>query len=247
MRKLVIALAALALVGGAVPAQAILNGQPDGNAHPYVGMVSDLEFICSGAAVSPTRFLTAAHCFGGGPGTPVLLSFDENGFAPGATLVTGRWYPHPGWCAPCGNGLPERDRDDVAVVVLDAPVSLPRYAQLPPLGFVDTLPKKQLVTSVGYGLQDRPKNPDASCCTRFRATSTLSPGNGRLSSDFLKLSANPGQGKGGVCFGDSGGPNLVGDTILGVNSFGTNFNCAGVTYSNRVDIPSTRTFIDSFL
>jgi hypothetical protein len=41
------------------------------------------------------------------------------------------------------------------------------------------------------------------------------------------LRANPGGGSGGTCFGDSGGPVLLGDTniVLGVNSFVTNNNC----------------------
>ena len=51
-------------------ALAITNGQPDGNGHPYVGIA--IQFIpdqpgfvtlCSGAALSSTVFLTAAHCF----------------------------------------------------------------------------------------------------------------------------------------------------------------------------------------
>ena len=46
----------------------VTNGQPDGNRHPYVGLA--IQFIpsmpgfitlCSGSALSPTVFLTAAH------------------------------------------------------------------------------------------------------------------------------------------------------------------------------------------
>jgi hypothetical protein len=57
-----------------------------------------------------------------------------------------------------------------------------------------------------------------------------------------------GQG-GGTCFGDSGGPILNDgtDTVLAVNSYVTNGNCAGVTYSQRIDIPEVLAWIESFL
>jgi Trypsin len=76
---------------------------------------------------------------------------------------------------------------------------------------------------------------------RFFAPSLLIQSNNRTSVEFLKLSANPAQGKGGICFGDSGGPDLLGgtNTVLGVNSYGTNGNCAGVSYSQRVDLPDS--------
>ena len=69
------------------------------------------------------------------------------------------------------------------------------------------------------------------------------------SDEFLKLTLTPGQGKGGTCFGDSGGPDLLVDTntILGVNSYVTNYNCAGVGYSSRVDIPEVLEWINTFL
>ena len=63
MRRLVLALTALATLGLAVaaPAGAITNGSPDGNAHPNVGgLVADQAYsdgtwiYCSGTLISPT-------------------------------------------------------------------------------------------------------------------------------------------------------------------------------------------------
>jgi len=127
MKRILLPVAvALMLMLGVVPAGAILNGVPDGTNHPYVGMVTDVNFVCSGAAVSPTKFITAAHCFDTGPGTPVLVTFDPEGFDDfPAGFVSGTWTPHPGWCIACGNGLVGFDINDVAVVILDNPVVLP--------------------------------------------------------------------------------------------------------------------------
>jgi hypothetical protein len=53
----------------------------------------------------------------------------------------------------------------------------------------------------------------------------------------------------GLCFGDSGGPDLLGGTktVLGVNSDVTNWNCSGVGYSQRIDIPEVVDRINGFL
>jgi secreted trypsin-like serine protease len=234
---------------------AITNGQPDGDNHPYVGIALGPAtgggfWVCSAAAISPTVLVTAAHCF---ETEDVLVSFLEEPLTVGlAAFDTGKWYPDPEWCIGCSGGLPGFDSHDVAVIVLDEPVSLPRYGQLPSRGFVDTLPPNTKVDLVGYGVQfdqgGGPRWPADGAFTRYYAPTELVASNHVHSDEYIKLRSNPAKGKGGICFGDSGGPDLLGgtDVILAVNSYGSNSNCAGVAYSNRIDTYALD-FIQSFL
>ena len=251
MRKLTIAAVAAVMLAATAPVMTVTNGRPDGTGHPYVGIALQPAagggfFDCSGSFLSPTKFLTAAHCFD--PAAPAFVS-PQN--APPFTVVPGTVHNNPDWCFGCGSGLPGADTHDVAVITLAASVFLPVYAALPAAGLVDTLPMKSSVDIVGYGVQGfiRGRDPEQIfTAVRFFAPSELVQSNNRASGEFIKLTANPSKGTGGVCFGDSGGPDVLGGTniVLAVNSYVTNGNCAGVTYSQRVDLPGILAFINSF-
>jgi hypothetical protein len=248
----------LAVLVAIVPVVAVTNGEPDGNRHPYVGIA--IQFIpsmpgfvtvCSGSALSATKFLTAAHCFD--PSLPALVSYKSGPpFSLANDFTAGTFHPNPSWCPGCGPGLQGFDSHDVAVITLNAERDPGAFVQLPRAGLVDTLPMRTAVDLVGYGVQGFVRGGgqpgQVFLFTRYFAPSQLVQSNNVSSVEFIKLTANPSQGTGGICFGDSGGPDLLGGTrtVLAVNSYVTNSNCAGVTYSNRVDLPDILAFINSF-
>ena len=245
MRLLWASVVVCAALAGSGSALAIIGGSPDNGAHPYVGaaIFSDASGteLCSGFLVSPTVFVTAAHCFP--DGATVLVTLDENALASSA-FGTGVVHNDPNFCFACGNGIPNADTNDLAVVVLDGGgVKLPKYAVLPSLGLTSTLPNRQAIDVVGYGIQGFLKKVPTAFGTRQVATTKLA-GAGTLGSEFLKLLASPG-----ICQGDSGGPNLLHGTDVVVSE--TSFvvgkpNCTGNSFSERIDTPQALAFIQSF-
>lgn len=263
-----ILLAAVALVAtflAASPSSAIMHSLPD-DQHPYVGIVFNDAQYCTGSAISPTVVVTAAHCLS--DGTNFSVSFAEqpaqspvDGWpladAPG--VVTGTGYNIGGFCQvevdpTCPSGNPGFTRQvDVAVVVLDTPVSLPRYGQLPEVGLVDALPKSQPMTESGYGVNFRsngtyPGRPFLETAVDRRMTPTILQPSNSASDKYLRQ--QPTNTHAQFCFGDSGGPTLLGnsDTLLGVHSWLNNANCqGGITASARIDTPEVLAAIRSYL
>jgi hypothetical protein len=288
--------ASVAMLLFGTSASAITNGVPDGDNHPYVGLMVAIDedgvpqWRCSGSLLSATVFLTAGHCVEP-PADRIEIWFDEGPVLTDpdylAALATdpdgivscddsplfdsypcqgdagGEPYPNPDFCTGCGPGLPNFAFRDVGVVVIDVVrTDLPDdYAELPDANLVDTLANKTPADFVGYGVQFQanipgnllPQPPPFYRWTgprqRMYAPGELVSGNFKHSDEFIRFSLNAGGGKGGTCFGDSGGPDLLGgtDTVLAVNSYVTNVNCSGVGYSQRVDIPEVLDWIRSFM
>jgi hypothetical protein len=283
MKKIALALSFIPVLAlGAGSAAAITNGQPDGDDHPYVGLlVFDSEpgapaWRCSGALIAPTIVLTAGHCTDGAVAARFWndedVTYDAVPYplypfgGPGSGAVEGTPYTHPDYRSPDnpyggGKGLPAFSYRDIGIVVLAESVNPGGYAALPADGLVDTLRNKTSIDFVGYGVQYQANIPGnqlpepppyyrwAGLRVRLYAPSELISGNFVHAPEYLRLALNPGGGSGGTCFGDSGGPDLLGgtNTVLGVNSYVTNSNCGGVGYSARVDVPAVLDWIDSFL
>lgn len=256
-----IAVAAAVVVGSAVPAGAVTDGSPDDGAHPYVGlMVADDAdgnpmWRCSGTLVSPTVFVTAGHCTFGA--TTATIWFEEN--IQGNEAALG--YPFGGSSSVDGDVFTHPQYEDAAfflydlgVVVLDEPVDMDAYGALPTLDQLDALKPRASTTftSVGYGLQvsfSNPNPPNSSALKdRLVATPHLVQINRGIVGDYAMILSNNAK-TGGTCFGDSGGPNFLGDSnvIAGVTSFGLNSSCGGTGGVYRIDRQDDLDFINSFL
>jgi secreted trypsin-like serine protease len=240
-------------------AEAVVWGEPDlANQHPYAVMLAtpipdtELAEFCSGVLLDSTHVLTAAHCVDAGEFTLVFVGLQ-------ASLVSYSVLPfdsshiHPDF-VDVGVG------PDIAVLDLALPIVGFGAADLPESENVfDTISRgsveDRLFHVVGYGAQGvsafstEEKNPlELFGVRQVGEQILLAINQGVGSADYVQLSSNGGI-DGGACSGDSGGPVIPENshTVVAVNSSGTTANCAGMSVSSRVDIPSVLAFIESHL
>lgn len=246
MKGLVRIAAALAALIITAPAGAITNGSVDGQGHPNVGgLVSPTQYsdgtwlYCSGTLISPTVFLTAAHC--SDDGIRVGISFDT-AYRAGDQVYYGTFHADPLY------NQAQSDPHDIAVVVLDKPVKGTTPAELPGVGSLSNLSGTQQFTPVGYGAYEVTNAAGGHDFlyndVRMVATGALNSTN----ASWLRISMNPSTGNGGTCYGDSGGPNFLGTTgtIAAITITGDSV-CRSTNVVYRLDTASARTFLSPYV
>jgi Trypsin len=243
-------IALLAVLALAAPAGAITYGVPDGDGHPEVGALLAPEAYsdgtwaaCSGTLISPTVFLTAAHCDLGV--NRVAVTFDPVYDPATGTEFWGTWHADPGYTQA------QNDPHDIAVVVLDQPVPGITPARLPAAGSLDGLRPGTRFTSVGYGAQSVTIDHGPSfhyADIRYVATGGLLA----VNPSWLRISMNPARGDGGTCYGDSGGPNFLGagqdetDIVAAITITGDAM-CRATNVDYRLDTASARAFLGQYV
>jgi hypothetical protein len=248
MRRLIaVGAAVLASLVVTAGAGAITYGEPDGNGHPAVGALlapqaySDGTWAaCSGTLISPTVFLTAAHCDLGVK--RVQVTFDSSYVSATGTTYEGTWHADPRFRSAAS------DPYDVAVVVFDKPVRRITPMRLPAENSLAGLMGGERFTSVGYGAQSVTSGAGGKTFhyadIRYVATGGLNT----VTPSFLKISMNPSHGDGGTCYGDSGGPNFLGSTdIVAATTITGDTPCRSTNVDYRMDTASARAFLGQFV
>jgi hypothetical protein len=140
---------------------------------------------------------------------------------------------------------------DAGVVVLDTPISMPKYGRIAGLNYLQRYapaPRNDhRFEVVGYGLEKVLPKADFGGDTRRKSEPKLNTIQGTPKLTYILLSNN--QRTGGTCFGDSGGPtfdNTSSNLVVGVTSFGFSPNCTGVGGVYRIDQPDDLAFLAGF-
>ena len=261
--KRLLCLVLLAVVAALLPssASAIVYGQADGGRHPNVGSFmepsadpdtgqSGLVQTCTGTLVSPRVVVTAAHCFFGVDQgdefftlDPVIDADQDGWIDPSVHRMTGRMVLDPNY----RDTTHESNPYDLAVFVLDDPVSGVTPAQLPTKSLLATKSvQRQAFVAVGYGTtrESRKKSEQAFGVGWRREMATQHFQS--LTKAWVKFTMNQATGNGGTCYGDSGGPHFLGQVITAVTVSGDSM-CKSTDVDYRLDTRFAREFLRQYV
>jgi hypothetical protein len=240
----------------------IVNGTPTGTSYGSVGallfdyngdgVINGDDEWCTGSLISPTVFLTAAHCVISSytpPGSQFYVSFSPDLYAKNAKFIKATSYAYdPGY------GHDEANLHDEAVIFLPAKATsgLTPY-RLPKAGELDDLAAKGALASaifvnVGYGTS----------ASRTGVPSFGYDGKRNWSeSEFMALQPNwlgllmntSATGLGGDCYGDSGGPKFLeaNPGVVYATVTTGDYVCRATTWDFRTDTPTARAFLGQFV
>ena len=241
----------------------IVNGEPTGSAYASVGaliydwwepigVVNGDDQWCTGTLISPTVFVTAAHCVAPPDlpaGSQLYVSFAPDLLAKNVRIIRATGYAYdPAY------GHDQGNLHDLAVVLLPAsatkgmtPVELPGAGELDALAAQGAL-SKTLFVNVGYGSSAARTGPPRFGWDGKRNTSK---------SEFMGLTQvwlgllmnTSATGEGGDCYGDSGGPKFIDGNPNRIYATVTtgDYPCRATTWDWRLDTPEARAFLANYV
>jgi hypothetical protein len=258
-----VALVLLVVMTVLVPqaANAISYGVPD-DGHPNVGSfvvqvtnpdsgATELYQLCTGTLIAPGVVVSASHCFSGLPDFVEDITFtldpvidaDKDGLVDTAVRRrSGTAVVHPQFDTSGAN-----NPFDVAVFLLDQPVTGVTPARLPTVGLLDqrTVQSQTFVT-VGYGtVRETNRTGPQAFQVGWRRMMASQHVNS-VTKAWVTFSMNLATGNGGTCFGDSGGPHFLGDVVVAVTVTGDSV-CKATDKDYRLDTTYARAFLSRFV
>jgi V8-like Glu-specific endopeptidase len=238
---------------------AIVNGTYTPSAYPSVGGllldwnnngIDGDDLYCTGSLISPTVFLTAAHCVVGEASTAQwYVSFAPDLFAKGVKFIKAESFAYDPLY-----GHDQANLHDLAVIILSdrdtrglTPYSLPKRGELDALSAKGAL-NNAIFINVGYGTSATQKGLPGFTFDGRRYWSE---------SEFMGLQQywlgllmnNSATGLGGDCYGDSGGPKFLKTNPGVVYATVTtgDYNCRATSWDYRTDTDAARAFLSQFV